>query len=364
MTTQKFDAIVIGLGAWGSAALQHLASRRLTVLGIDAFHPPHVHGSTHGHSRLFNTKPASSSRNLEHAVRSYELWEQLERSSGRHLIDRIGWLFVGLPTSQRMAPSVIGTPADVLTAAEIRRRFPALRVEPGEVGILDAEAAVLDPEACVMAALEMAERNGAATRYGDAARGWNSDARRVEVTTSHERFEADRLVLALGAWTPRLSKMDLPLWAERQVMVWFNNPGMGLPGFSFPAAPPATSLYGMPETNGRVKVAFHHGGDSTDPDAVRPAAAADIGAVCDFLSERVPALTEVVAAASCLYPNSPDYHYLVGTHPVHPRVVVLAGGSGHGFHQAQAMGEAAADLVGGVSRPDLDHLSVARFGLR
>ncbi len=48
----KFDAMVIGLGAMGSAAIYQLAKRGKTVLGIDQFSPPHRYGSTHGESRI------------------------------------------------------------------------------------------------------------------------------------------------------------------------------------------------------------------------------------------------------------------------------------------------------------------------
>jgi sarcosine oxidase len=48
----KFDAIVCGLGAMGSAAVYQLAKRRNTVLGLDQFSPPQVNGSSHGESRI------------------------------------------------------------------------------------------------------------------------------------------------------------------------------------------------------------------------------------------------------------------------------------------------------------------------
>ncbi|NQZ60460.1 MAG: N-methyl-L-tryptophan oxidase, partial [Lentisphaeraceae bacterium] len=48
----KYDVIVIGLGAMGSAALYHLSKKKLKVLGIDRFNPPHEFGSSHGETRL------------------------------------------------------------------------------------------------------------------------------------------------------------------------------------------------------------------------------------------------------------------------------------------------------------------------
>lgn len=43
-----YDAIVLGIGGVGSAALYQLAARGANVLGLDRFAPPHDKGSSHG----------------------------------------------------------------------------------------------------------------------------------------------------------------------------------------------------------------------------------------------------------------------------------------------------------------------------
>ena len=50
--TERYDAIVVGLGIMGSAATYHLAKRGQRVLGIDTFPEGHNQGSSHGHHRL------------------------------------------------------------------------------------------------------------------------------------------------------------------------------------------------------------------------------------------------------------------------------------------------------------------------
>ena len=364
--TQSFDVIVLGGGAWGSAATQHIASRKRSVLCLDRFRPPHPFGSTHGHSRLINSNAESSSHNLPLIQRSYELWRQLEESSGQDLMHQVGYLFVGSPSSKRMARSLdsyggANLAQEVLSGDEIRRRFPQFRLHGDEVGIYDPDASRLDPEACVSAALQIAERHGAVLRFDERVLDWKLLGEGVEVETSAGRYQAERLVLALGAWTPQLGKVTLPVWIERQVTVWFAHDQPSLSGFSFPAEPPATSLYGVPEAGGKVKVAFHHGGPPTDPDAVAPVSGADVEAVRRVISERVPILTNLLASATCMYTNSPDTQYVIGPHPLTERVLLLSAGSGRGFHQAQTVGEFAADYVEGKPRPDFDWLSPDRF---
>jgi len=364
--TEKYDVIVVGAGAWGSAAVQHIATRNRRVLCVDRYRPPHTHGSTHGHSRLINTNAETSSRNFSLIMRSYELWRELEKASGRELMQTVGYLFVGSPGSKRMAGSLESyggetVPHEVLSEAEIGRRFPQFQLRQGEVGIFDPEAARLDPEACVSAALDVAARRGAALRFDEPVLDWTASDGGVEVVTAKDRYQADKLVIALGAWTPQLAKLQLPLWIERQVMVWYAHNDKALSGFSFPAEPPATSIYGVPEAGGKIKVAIHHGGPPTEPDSVSPVSDTDTEAVRRMIAERVPMLTAVLASATCMYTNSPDLQYVIGPHPSFERVAILAAGSGRGFHQAPVVGEFAADWATGQTRADLDWLSPHRF---
>src|SRR5258708_5132741 len=193
------DVIVLGGGAWGSAATQPLATRSRRVLCIDRFTPPHSNGSTHGHSRLINTNAESSSRNLALIKRSYELWRELEGLSGRELLAQVGYLFVGSEGSTRMARSLSSLGSEpvsyeVLSATDIARRFPQFRVSSDEIGIFDPEAARLDPETCVTAALDVATRSGAALRFGEPVVDWTSDAHGVQVVTAVGTYTAEKLV--------------------------------------------------------------------------------------------------------------------------------------------------------------------------
>jgi glycine/D-amino acid oxidase-like deaminating enzyme len=47
-----YDAIVVGLGAMGSATLYQLAKRGVHVLGLEMFQPGHDQGSSHGFHRM------------------------------------------------------------------------------------------------------------------------------------------------------------------------------------------------------------------------------------------------------------------------------------------------------------------------
>ena len=50
-------------------------------------------------------------------------------------------------------------------------------------------------------------------------------------------------------------------------------------------------------------------------------------------------------AATCLYTNTPDGHFLLDRHPQHARVLIVSPCSGHGFKFCPVIGEIAADLL-------------------
>ena len=79
---KKFDTIVIGLGAMGSAALYQLAKKGSKALGLDQYSPPHVYGSTHGETRVTRLAIGEGSHYTPLVQRSHELWREIERETG------------------------------------------------------------------------------------------------------------------------------------------------------------------------------------------------------------------------------------------------------------------------------------------
>jgi sarcosine oxidase len=147
--------------------------------------------------------------------------------------------------------------------------------------------------------------------------------------------------------------LHLPLTVERQVQFWFEPPQ---PADAFaPERCPVhlwelddgRYFYGFPELGHGVKLAMHHGGESTDPDRVRREVGDDeVAAVRELVRRHVPAADGPLReAVVCLYTNTPDGHFWIDAHPTHARVLVASACSGHGFKFASALGEILADLV-------------------
>lgn len=83
-STLRPDLLVIGLGAMGSATAYQLAKRGAKVIGIDQFSPPHAHGSTHGETRITRQGIGEGRQFVPLALRSHELWREIERETGRN----------------------------------------------------------------------------------------------------------------------------------------------------------------------------------------------------------------------------------------------------------------------------------------
>src|SRR5574340_773134 len=157
----------------GSAALYHLARRGARVAGIDRFSPPHAFGSSHGDTRITRLAIGEGEHYTPLALRSHELWRELEAETGEELLTACGGLVLssGSATSHThvenffdntlAAARRFGIAHEMLDAAEIRRRFPPFRVADGERGYLERDAGLLRPERCIAACLRAARRRGA-----------------------------------------------------------------------------------------------------------------------------------------------------------------------------------------------------------
>ena len=100
-----FDCVVIGVGGFGSAAMDHVASRGASVLGIERFGIAHDRGSSHGHPRVIRQAYFAHADYVPLLLDAYRLWDQLAADSGPPLIERCGLLLAGPPNG----PAVSGT---------------------------------------------------------------------------------------------------------------------------------------------------------------------------------------------------------------------------------------------------------------
>jgi glycine/D-amino acid oxidase-like deaminating enzyme len=116
--------------------------------------------------------------------------------------------------------------------------------------------------------------------------------------------------------------------------------------------------YGIPGNAGRgFKVGVDIRGPAFDPTHGERVYSPDVlEKARAFLAHRFPGLRHAPLLESrvCPYENSPDGNFIFDVHPHARNVVLLGGGSGHGFKHGPALGELVAGvLTGSRSRPAL-----------
>ena len=75
MVSARYDVIVLGVGAMGSATVYQLARRGKRVLGLERYDIPHALGSSHGHTRIIRLAYYEDPSYVMLLQRSYELCE-------------------------------------------------------------------------------------------------------------------------------------------------------------------------------------------------------------------------------------------------------------------------------------------------
>ena len=375
-TTQRYDAIVIGLGGMGSATLYQLAQRGKRALGIEQFGIAHDMGSSHGVTRIIRLAYHEHPSYVPLMRRAYELWRDLESEADEQILHITGSIDAGPPDGSNFNGSLLSCeqhdlPHDVLTSAELTKRFPAYRLPSDTMAVYQGDGGFLLPERCISLFVERAQALGAAVQTGERTLEWQPTANGVRVRTERGEYEAETLVICAGAWAykllPGISAAAIP---ERQTLAWFKTlqPELYTPD-SFPVfnlVVDEGQFYGFPEFGipGFKLGKYHHFFEDVDPDTIdREPNAADEAVLRDFTEKYFPAAAGATSSMKvCMFTNSPDEHFIIDRLPDAPQVSVAAGFSGHGFKFSSVVGEIMADLtIDGATRHDIGMFKLARF---
>jgi sarcosine oxidase len=384
------DVVVVGLGAAGAATLLQLARRGVRAVGIDRHSPPHVHGSTHGESRITRLAIGEGEAYTPLVMRSHAIWREIEAETGTDLLTQCGVLIVesrGSTHSLHGAKGFLdrtiacanryGIDHEVLTAAQIADRFAQFAVAAGDRAYFEPSAGFVRPEACVAAQLDLAVRDGATVCREEQVLEVTTEGTGVRVRTDRDTYHAGHAVLSAGPWLPDLLPGALrPLFTVYPQMVyWYGLRGGA--GDHSPATMPSfiwatadSFFYGAPAIDGPaggVKAASEQFDITTTPASAAHAGRGESStALYDrLLAARMPGLSGAcVKELRCLYTTTPDHNFVVDRHPDIAEVLIASPCSGHGFKHSAGLGEAIAELVtAGSSAADLSSFRLERFSL-
>ena len=367
--TQSSSAIVVGAGIFGLTAALALRERGYRVTLLDAGPVPHPLAASTDISKVVRIEYGADetyTRLAEAARAGWLAWNRdlfptpLYHETGATFLTRQLMTPGGYEYENFRVLTERGHAPERLSAAEIRRRFPAWNADCYGDGYFNPKAGFVESGKVIAVLAGLARARGIDLRGEEqvAHVGAQPNASGTVQTVSGVTLAADVMIVAAGAWTPllvpELADIMRPIGQPVFHLLPADPERFSPPHFVvFGADSARTGWYGFPAhpDSGVVKIANHGPGHPVHPqDDPRTVSPADKARLRVFLAETFPELAgaPLVFTRCCLYCDTPDEHFWIGRHPRHPALTVAAGDSGHAFKFAPILGRLIADAAEGL----------------
>jgi glycine/D-amino acid oxidase-like deaminating enzyme len=362
--------IVVGAGINGVTAAIELKKRGHEVILVDPGPLPHPLAASTDISKAVRAAYGADEDYTELAERSIKLWCKWNEEFGIELYHEVGVMFV---RCREMKPGDFeyesfkmmqkrGHRLERMNAAQEWQRFPAWNPELFRDGVLELEAGYAESGRAVATLVQHAESIGVELRSSSRFGHLDERDHRISgiVLDTGERIAGDRVVMAVGAWTPYLLPFTKKFFRASGQPVFHLKPLQAdlFAAERFPvfgADITTTGYYGFPlDGDGIVKIANHGPGREMSPESPQRAVTADDEEnLRKFLSWAFPALAEapIVYTRVCMYCETHDGDFWIAPDPEREGLVIAAGDCGHGFKFAPVLGELIADAVEEKSNP-------------
>ncbi|MEO0561222.1 MAG: FAD-dependent oxidoreductase [Chloroflexota bacterium] len=362
--TSPNSVLIVGAGIFGVTAAQALNARGLNVTLIDPGPIPHPLASSTDITKMIRMDYGTDDFYFDMMTAAFEGWDRWNAAWGENLYHEDGFL---LMKRDAMTEGTFEMECfDRLTArghnpqridsAALATDHPKWNPDAYADGYLNLRAGWAESGNVVARIAAALAPAGVNVREGVTfARVIEENGRVVGVeTTADEIFNADVVVMATGAWTPKL-------FPELSEVMW----SVGLPVMHFLPddldnyRPPhfrpwsadisETGYYGFPvDATGVVKIANHGAGVPIDPVSdPRELPTGTEDKFREFIAHTFPSLADapLVKTRLCLYCDTFDGDFWIDHDPNRPGLVIAAGGNGHGFKFAPVLGDLIADVV-------------------
>ena len=360
---------IIGAGVFGAWTAEHLrrAGHRVTL--VDMAGPANSRASSGGESRMTRGGYGKDEIYTRMSFASLPEWKALSDTAGLPIFIPSGVLFFSGKPGDYFDGSIavhrkLGIPLEQLDGPQLQRRFPMIDFSGIIIGLYEPEFGALMARRAVQTLVKNLTASGSHLRHEAAHRIQQEDGTLESVRlSSGATLEADAFVFALGPWLAKYfpELLGNRIFATRQEIFYFAAP-QGDRRF-LPSSMPGWAdfndgdmFYGFPDLEGRgVKFAHDKHGAYVDPDTQsREPTRAALDEVIAFRDRRFPLLkgAPVIGAEVCQYENSSNGDFLIDRHPTMPNVVLVGGGSGHGFKHGPEVGRLAAQLVQGGAQTE------------
>lgn len=354
--------LIVGGGAVGTAAARSLVSRGRSVTLFERDTIGHSGGSSGGPTRIFRVVYDDPDY-VRMARAALGAWRDLEADAGEDLLITTGGIDVGRGALGAVEALIAaGESFSLPSAAEVRERWPALRIADDEPAVVQEDGAVCMAARTLAAQAQVARAAGAELLEGVEVLSIREVSDGVEVVTEDATWRAPVAVVAAGAWARRLLAepvADLPLVPSLEQVTYLDlETPSPLPTLIEWTPVEGFQPYAVPDPTipGAFKIALHTSGPSIEPDASREVDAHREAVAIGYADARF-APHRVGASETCLYTRTPDLDFAIDRRGA---VVVASPCSGHGFKFTPLLGDLVADLATGAE----PSFPIGRFALR
>lgn len=370
------QVVIVGAGIVGLSTAYTLLQLGLrNVLVLEQIVVNHPHATSASISRLLRFEYGTDVFYSQMVKLSLERWQELERSTQRHLSTSSGLLRLGKTGEEvwreHQIARELGLSGELLSARSCRLRFPQFEIRDYEMLAYNTTSGILHASTCLIAlkhaVLAMGGKITSASRVTRVEHERSARPIRLYLSTG-ETLNADRVVIAIGPWVHRLlGHLHLPVEITRQYLLYFA--GLALSDFKTGVFPTfiERDLYGFPihrGSHGWLKIGSHLFGSRVDPGAASiievPVIKRIVQAACSLL----PALhnAELAYIEDCKYDITPDEDFILDHVPGDERIAFATGLSGHGFKFGPLLGQLMSSLVCGTQPVvPLTRFRLARF---
>jgi sarcosine oxidase, subunit beta len=369
------EVVIIGGGIVGSSIAYHLAQagcKNVLVIEREAHQGKGSTGKSMGGVRAQFSTPV----NIEMSLYSIPFYAAFEERLGYPCGYRPqGYLFCAtaekhmayLRANYERQVAMGLKDVRLVTAGEIRERFPQLRSEDMLGGSFCSTDGFVDPYSTMMGFMSSASEHGAELWKHTDVTAIDEDARGIcGVATTRGAVATRTVVNAAGPWAASVARMagvDLPVEPLRRMLVPTE------PFDQFPHTAPmiidmSNGFHFRPESLGFL-LAWN---DPEETPGYKTEFDSNfIEKILTHAADRVPCFENLAVnpkrAWAGLYEMTPDHHPILGPAPGVPGFFLANGFSGHGVMHAPATGKILSDLIltGHSDLVDTSLLALERF---
>ncbi|ARU63051.1 hypothetical protein CBW65_20285 [Tumebacillus avium] len=342
---QTADAVIIGGGVIGAAALHALAARGVqnAVLFEQGRFATGSTGQSGGFLRVYHTDPFLT----ELAAESFAFFlEHRERVGYR----RTGLLYLEAEQqTERMRAEAERLGLEFLTAAEGAQRFPALQWDGVGGAVYEVRGGYADPVRTTRFLIEKAREWGALACEGTRVQRILTEGGRVTgVETSIGTVHTEHVVLATGAWTPQFAQalgLQLPVRSKTIQVHFYKRPGGAALHPAF--LDDTTDLYARPEAGELSLIGLPVDEWDIDPDVPQGVDLAGAQRTAEVAVKRLDWVDEAKLSGGrrSFDAYTPDMRGIVEPSVDLQGLILATGWSGAGFKLAPAIGQRVAKLI-------------------